>query len=408
MGDNMISSALKTMWLNELLEGQNLEYVNKNINSEHNIDFNNFYLVISGIPKNIYNRIYNIKAEEYVKLSNFINLKLTNLFENTNYKLEFFLNVYKLNKKLVFIISANKDVKIDISLVSKLIHKTVLNSYKEKINNFNENHMSLTVHSNNLKRWQDVKLEYEKIYQMSYYRFFLDDMSVLNEDEYIKISKDVPYINIAKLSNDLVEAVTKNKIENINEICDRLFIDLIKNSLNKNLCDETVSRVRFLILAYVSSDESYAIENKLKTIVFENYYCISNLNNDLKKSLVDISNEYFKNISRYIPVVSDAINYIHNNYYLDISLDLIAENVNLAPNYLSRLFNQNVGKSIPLFINEYRIEKAVNLLINSNLRISEISDKVGFTSLHRFGQIFKKIKNKTPKEYREEYKDIIK
>jgi two-component system response regulator YesN len=98
-----------------------------------------------------------------------------------------------------------------------------------------------------------------------------------------------------------------------------------------------------------------------------------------------------------------TIQFINKNYVNDISVSNIADSLEVSETYLSRIFNKNVGTSIPNYINQYRIGKAKEYLLNTNLKLYEISEKVGFNSLAYFNTTFKKIVGCTPSTFRNKH-----
>ena len=95
------------------------------------------------------------------------------------------------------------------------------------------------------------------------------------------------------------------------------------------------------------------------------------------------------------------ISYIDENYSSKISLKNIADNLGYNYHYLSSLFNNSINCNFQSFINEYRINKFCELLIDDHdSPINELAFKVGYTSLRTFNRNFFHIKKCTPKEYR--------
>jgi AraC-like DNA-binding protein len=64
------------------------------------------------------------------------------------------------------------------------------------------------------------------------------------------------------------------------------------------------------------------------------------------------------------------------------------------------MFKKATGINFTDYVARVRIEKAKNLLLNPNLRISEIAYEVGFQSLTHFNRVFKKILGRSPTDYR--------
>ena len=95
-----------------------------------------------------------------------------------------------------------------------------------------------------------------------------------------------------------------------------------------------------------------------------------------------------------------ARRYITNHYSEKILLKDIAEQAYLNPVYLSICFKKETGVNIVEYINEYRIERAKEFLMQVDLSIAEISEKVGFKTPRYFTSIFKRYMEMTPAEYR--------
>ena len=72
----------------------------------------------------------------------------------------------------------------------------------------------------------------------------------------------------------------------------------------------------------------------------------------------------------------------------------------MSSNYFCHYFKKEIGKTPISFINEYRIEKACEMLSECNLPISNIALSVGFDNFSYFIRKFREYKGITPKEYR--------
>lgn len=85
---------------------------------------------------------------------------------------------------------------------------------------------------------------------------------------------------------------------------------------------------------------------------------------------------------------------------MELSLAGTAEKFYLNSSYLSRIFKQEAGVSFVEYVNALRIEKAKSLLLDTDLKIYEIAEKVGIANANYLGIIFKKALGCTPYEYR--------
>src|SRR5699024_2116060 len=103
--------------------------------------------------------------------------------------------------------------------------------------------------------------------------------------------------------------------------------------------------------------------------------------------------------------VTDIIQYIQENYQSpDLSLQSIAEVFYISPYYLSSIFKNATGFTYTEFLNHLRIQKAQNILRESDMKVIDIAGKVGFNSLTHFGRVFKENTNYTPSAYRKLHK----
>lgn len=92
--------------------------------------------------------------------------------------------------------------------------------------------------------------------------------------------------------------------------------------------------------------------------------------------------------------------YIRANYAQDISLDDMAEKLNLSPKYCSALFKKQTGQTFKKALNEYRIERAKELLQQEpDKKINDLAMEVGFVSANTFIQVFKQYMGTTPRQY---------
>ncbi|HTB82801.1 MAG TPA: helix-turn-helix domain-containing protein [Candidatus Sulfotelmatobacter sp.] len=100
------------------------------------------------------------------------------------------------------------------------------------------------------------------------------------------------------------------------------------------------------------------------------------------------------------PVITKARNFIAEHQTEDLSLTQVAKAVNMSSFYFCKMFKKIVGINFTDYVARVRIEKSKNLLLNPNLRVSEIAFEVGFQSLTHFNRVFKKILGQSPTEYR--------
>ncbi|WP_304942401.1 response regulator transcription factor [Vallitalea guaymasensis] len=191
----------------------------------------------------------------------------------------------------------------------------------------------------------------------------------------------------------------------------------------------------FLLLAKMTDKVVY-IDNFYNTNALEIYYRIScvllkyinewRMNDDLD-SLINLSKltnvhehdswhgaiEYLKNLSQLIfdshfkneyiwsdNAIAIVQKYILENLNKDLSLIILAEQVNLNPSYLSRLFKSHTQNNLYDYILDMRMLKAKDMLLKTGEKIQDIAIAVGYESAPSFTRVFRKYTGKTPTVYR--------
>jgi AraC-like DNA-binding protein len=95
-----------------------------------------------------------------------------------------------------------------------------------------------------------------------------------------------------------------------------------------------------------------------------------------------------------------VLDYCTKNFSNDLTLDILAEDLHVSKFHISHLLNQKLGISFSTYLNNIRVHRACFLLNNSDNKISDISEEVGFGSIRSFNRAFKSVMNMTPLEYR--------
>jgi len=141
---------------------------------------------------------------------------------------------------------------------------------------------------------------------------------------------------------------------------------------------------------YLKPDRAYELKMRshifaLAAMLADNYY---------------IEDRDYENYDRLAPVFK----YISRNYQKNIALSDLSCMINVCDDHLIRLFKEAVNKSPIKYINDLRIQEVMKLLINTDLSITEISYKTGFSDPNYMTRLFKNTLEITPGQYRKKAK----
>ena len=98
--------------------------------------------------------------------------------------------------------------------------------------------------------------------------------------------------------------------------------------------------------------------------------------------------------------VKEAITYINENYFEELTLSSLAEKYSVESSYFSRVFKQETGENLMLYISGKRIEKAKELMAQPEINITEVAFMVGYDDYTYFSKVFKKTTGMSPRECR--------
>lgn len=103
----------------------------------------------------------------------------------------------------------------------------------------------------------------------------------------------------------------------------------------------------------------------------------------------------------YHTIMANIKSYIQNNYGdPSFNVSSVADKFNFSPDYIGKLFSQFNGTTISAYIAAIRLNKAIELLRDTEISINDITSIVGYASPNYFAKVFKKSQNLTPSEYR--------
>ena len=252
---------------------------------------------------------------------------------------------------------------------------------------------------------------FEEVSRLWAYRHILPEQHILSAETVKTFTgtgsdHDLSGLDMSKVSPAMLTGVLQNA--SAQEISS--FVDECAHSLEDALesgpfCQYLMLSARFTATQFV---EALGVEQKE---YLGNLSCLGMVGqqisiDDLKRYLSDILLQAIRlrdrvTGSQYKVQLKQAIRYIDEHYRSeDISLNRVAKEVDLSPNYLSAVFSQEMSTTFVEYLTAKRMEKARELLRASDLRSGEIAAAVGYKDSHYFSFLFKKTQGCTPRDYR--------
>ena len=105
--------------------------------------------------------------------------------------------------------------------------------------------------------------------------------------------------------------------------------------------------------------------------------------------------------------INKIVQFVEGNYQRKISLEDVGELVGMSASSVSRFFKQRTRHNFWDYLNGFRIDRAAQMMIETEHTISEISYACGFNNISNFNRVFRERIGTTPSDYRNKFKESI-
>lgn len=264
------------------------------------------------------------------------------------------------------------------------------------------------------------------------------------------ILKPVDPVEFHKLITEIVERLDSRKIEfsKSEQYIEEHFHDITRKTPDEDTVHTSIDDTTSLLLHNIEtalkmkqpeqlSKQVHSLLDKYAAIPNLSHFYIRHVCTTLLKMLINIlpaqSQEDLQNaakevfsfrhfsdivklIEHYLSLVTDifqqeqnasnyaiyqVVQYIHMHYNEDLTLNTLADLVYLNPNYLSNVFSQVTGCTLNKYIKQIRMEKAQELLLHTNMKVTDISQAIGYPNTSYFCKSFQKLFGTTPERFRQ-------
>lgn len=237
--------------------------------------------------------------------------------------------------------------------------------------------------------------------QMLEFKFFMDEYTLLFADEPFE-QAGFDEIELNPILDKVYQCLEYNDFTGTKYSIELLFTYLrtkgqFSSLYTKFICSEIMKKVVTREKNHEPAEMNHYLDQIHKTVSLQ----------DLKDhmfailSLMETGSGASPKRSANLKLIRTITDLIDKEYDQDLSLEGIAERVYLTPSYLSYLFKKETGQSLIRYITQVRMDKAVELLNTTNMKIVDIYKKLGYRSSTYFIQTFRNYHGVTPARFRE-------
>lgn len=351
-----------------------------NVKQEQGMFLINFYL----------SRKHRDKSEVLIK-------ELTDFMNNYNIRSFYFSYIIEFDYITAFI-----NAPLEFDRIIKMLKYNLIASLKR--NGFTDISCSIV----NLNDLGEIRSSLDKLKTLSKWHIVLKNEDIISFESIQKLKlKECIYPR--EIEAVALQSVKNNDIVKLIETNKKLILLLGNDLYDPFDLIEICSNYIFSILTFQTALEGsnnnlynefidQGVLNHIKSCcsIVELQDCLDNFVKRFFKPKDEIHTKYSLHVRK-------TVNYIKEYYKDRVYLEEAAAKVNITPEYLSRLFTKEIGKSFSDYVKDYRIDKAKKLLMNDKAKIYEIAEKVGYSDPKYFCKIFKEVTGVSPKEYMKLY-----
>lgn len=296
----------------------------------------------------------------------------------------FYLNLNGRQSLLLF-----KDVYCDYTLVAKNVYSILKRLHPVRF------HLAV---SRRFDGYRELPGIMEQLEQQMEEKFYHPEKHVFsNEDDVLKLS--VGEVQDSQIMQMISEDITRKDTDQL-----RKHFACLKEKYHDNT-QYSAMYIKFVfsnVIQELFQENQFSGERRLEHEIERLYNCRNIM--EILEVTEDNIKEYEAFLDRSMSSSRNEVaavkNYIYQHYEEDLNLEMLAEKVYLSSGYLSFIFKKETGMNLNRYIRVFRMEKAKELLCSTNMKVAQVSERVGFANVSYFCRSFREYYGSSPESYR--------
>lgn len=296
----------------------------------------------------------------------------------------FYLNLNGRQSLLLF-----KDVYCDYTLVAKNVYSLLKRLHPARF------HLAV---SRRFDGYRELPGIMEQLEQQMEEKFYHPEKHVFsNEDDVLKLS--VGEVQDSQIMQMISEDITRKDTDQL-----RKHFACLKEKYHDNT-QYSAMYIKFVfsnVIQELFQENQFSGERRLEHEIERLYNCRNIM------EIVEVTEDNIKEYEAFLDrsmsssrnEVAAVKNYIYQHYEEDLNLEMLAEKVYLSSGYLSFIFKKETGMNLNRYIRVFRMEKAKELLCSTNMKVAQVSERVGFANVSYFCRSFREYYGSSPESYR--------
>ncbi len=259
-----------------------------------------------------------------------------------------------------------------------------------------------------VSNFEDLNRSYIESLNALKHKIFSDDKRVFVYDDLTRYEELVVVQHPIELEKRLVQAIKSRNSSESEKIIDEILEGIMKFEFSPDYVYSWLNSIRDMLFAIPDS-----LGFMIDEIIFRDYKelykkgeRIININ-QARSYLKEVCDNIIQGLNiklsnKNTELIEDIKEYILKHVGDDVSLVNVASHYGMSSTYLSTIFKQETGENFVQYVSDIKMQLAKRLITETNIKIRDVSEKVGYLNENSFYYVFKKITGKTPNQYRKD------
>lgn len=252
---------------------------------------------------------------------------------------------------------------------------------------------------------EHLQRAYAQAREIYVHHFLFPEKCLLRQVDIEPLKKDftVPYRDVERIRDIIGSCPDAEIVKYISQIFDRSVLCRYRIGYTLALCDSLYRNLR-IIEAPLRENGVEAGLDIHKTNSPMEFFSMTEYLLSLQERMLRLNRlmREYKIVYRENAEMEEAIAYIRKNYYKQLTLAMVSNEVSLNYAYFSNAFRKYTGKTFMEFLRDIRIEEGKRLLAETDYKIGQIAEMVGYDSYKSLARVFKEEVGISPVEYRKQ------
>lgn len=388
--------------INEILFGQDYDTFRDSLDSNGmhlHVDFSRYRLCLTGIPKNVYEERFGKSLGDFLQVLDALKARLSNEFAARGIAFDVAVVKYDGTKRICCLMNVPTDSKEAETDAGAFVHRSIVEAYREVWGLDESEYALASALSDRLEGFDALHPGFKRARQLANLSYFLDGPCLMTEEAFQLAHSP---LSIRAMSDGLAEierALARVDLVSMDSAHGELFEE-VRRSFSFRSLEYVLAGISRMVARYDEVFVGGIDQSRYDDLDARSHYGL--------KSVRDASLELLHECARSLSTPSagvgqvtlEAVRYLRSRYAESFTESSLARCIGVSPNYLSRVFNEEVGESMPSYLTKVRLARAKLLLETTDDAIAAIGLSVGFNSASYFSRLFKRRFGVTPARYR--------